>query len=197
MAKARPITNLDAQAPTGTNARLIVRTRLEELYEWVMYVDDPYHVHELHNLRIAAKRLRYTLEVFSQALPEECGIIIKEMQQIQEELGALHDSDVMMALLRLCLGSLDSGTGYENALVNASFQQGKGPSMLNPDMVAHLLDPAHTPSAEQRQGLEHLLFSLQKEREEHYTNFRKHWYQLQERDFRREALAILDNNNSS
>ncbi len=31
MAKAKPITGLDVQAPTGKNARVIARTRLENL----------------------------------------------------------------------------------------------------------------------------------------------------------------------
>ncbi len=60
MAKAKSITGLKRHVPTGVNARIIALTRLEELYSWVEYVDDPYNIYELHNLRIAAKRLRYT-----------------------------------------------------------------------------------------------------------------------------------------
>src|SRR2546428_10712082 len=101
MAKARPITGLDIHAPTGENARIIVRVRLEDMYDWAKYVDDPYRIHELHDLRIAAKRLRYSLEIFADVLPAECAAAIKEVEQIQEDLGALHDSDVMIALLRL------------------------------------------------------------------------------------------------
>jgi len=55
MAKARPITGLDPQAPTGKNARIIAKVRLEDLYSWESYVDNPYSIQELHNLRIAAK----------------------------------------------------------------------------------------------------------------------------------------------
>ena len=46
MAKAKPITGLVPQAPTGKNARVIVRVRLEEMYVWGKYVDQPYHVQE-------------------------------------------------------------------------------------------------------------------------------------------------------
>ena len=109
MAKAKPITGLDPHAPTGKNARIIARVRLEEMYEWDSCVDNPYNIRELHNLRIAAKRLRYTLEIFEEVLPEASKSIVKELEQIQDELGALHDSDVMIALLRLCLGTQDSG----------------------------------------------------------------------------------------
>ncbi|HEV2662771.1 MAG TPA: CHAD domain-containing protein, partial [Ktedonobacteraceae bacterium] len=70
MAKARTVTGLDLQASTSENARLIAQTRLDELYSWEQYVDNPYHIRELHNMRIAAKRLRYTLEIFAEELPE-------------------------------------------------------------------------------------------------------------------------------
>ena len=192
MAKAKPITGLDPRAPTGKNARIIARVRLEEMYEWNSCVDNPYNIRELHNLRIAAKRLRYTLEIFEEVLPEASKSIVKELEQIQDELGALHDSDVMIALLRLCLGSQDSGVAYEDALVDAQKQYSKKQFILPPQLVAVLLDPASAPSAEERYGLERMLFKQEQCREEQYSAFRQHWYQLQARDFRREILDILD-----
>ncbi|HZO71046.1 MAG TPA: CHAD domain-containing protein [Ktedonobacteraceae bacterium] len=191
MAKAKPIGKLNAQAPTGVNARTIARTRLEEMYSWEAYVDNPYRVRELHNLRIAAKRLRYTLEIFQAVLPEVVAPIIKEVEQLQEELGALHDSDVLIALLRLCLGSQDSGTGYEQALMKATHRKGKGRFALNPALVAYLVDPSAAPSSEQRRGLEQLLLSSEHCREEQYSAFLRHWSQLQSRNFRQEILDLL------
>ena len=192
MVKAKPITGLDPRAPTGKNARIIARVRLEEMYKWDRYVDNPYNIRELHDLRIAAKRLRYTLEIFEEVLPEASKSIVKELTQIQDELGALHDSDVMIALLRLCLGTQDSGVAYEDALVDAQKQYSKKQFILPPQLVAVLLDPASAPSAEERYGLERMLFKQEQCREEQYSAFRQHWYQLQARDFRREILDILD-----
>src|SRR5438034_1443222 len=191
MAKAKPITGLDPHAPTGKNARIIARVRLEEMYNWDRYVDNPYNIRELHDLRIAAKRLRYTLEIFEEVLPEASKSIVKELAQIQDELGALHDSDVMIALLRLCMGGEDAGIAYELALVKAGKQKSKGNLLLKPTLVANVLDPDVAPSAEQRYGLEQLLRKQLHAREEHYRMFRKHWYQLQARDFRREILDVL------
>lgn len=192
MAKAKPIRGLDSQAATGENARIIARTRLDELYSWAKYVDNPYHVRELHDLRIAAKRLRYTLEVFEDVLPAASQAVVKELSRIQDEIGALHDSDVMIALLRLCLGSQDSGTAYEEALVGTKKYQRKRGFTLPAELVADLLEPAAAPSAEQRYGLERMLLRQQQNREQQYNDFRQHWYQLQARDFRREILAMLD-----
>lgn len=192
MAKAKPITGLVAQAPTGKNARIIVKARLEEMYVWDKYVDQPYRVHELHNLRIAAKRLRYTFEVFEDFLPEKCKAIVEEIAQIQDEIGAVHDSDVMIALLRLCLGSQDSGVAYEQALVEVEKQGSKKEVLVPPAMVADLVDPGVVPTAEQRYGLEEMLLKQQQMREERFAAFHQHWSRLQARDFRREILEILD-----
>lgn len=195
MAKAKPVTGLNIHAPTGDNARIIAKVRLDELYSWEQYVENPYYVRELHDLRIAAKRLRYTLEVFEDVLPEACGHIIKELEQIQEELGNLHDSDVMIALLRLCLGSQDSGAMYEQALAHASGakKQTKGEKvLLSPELVRDLVDLSVVPRIEERYGLEQLLHRQEQRREELYAAFRQHWYQLQARNFRREILAVLE-----
>src|SRR5579859_3717788 len=192
MAKARPIKGLNARAPTGQNARIIAKVRLEELYSWKEYVDNPYYVRELHNLRIAAKRLRYTLEVFEEVLPAACHTIVKELTSVQDELGTLHDSDVMIALLRLCLGSQDSGTAYEEALLDTTKHQNKKGFTLPADLVADLLEPRVAPTAEERYGLERMLLRQQQQREEQYSGFRQHWYRLQAQDFRREILGILD-----
>src|SRR5437667_3557123 len=192
MAKAKPITGLDVQAPTGKNARIIAKVRFEEMYEWDRYADNPYHVRELHNLRIAAKRLRYTLEIFEDVLPPACQSIADELSQIQDELGALHDGDVMIALLRLCMGGEDAGIVYEQALVKAGKQKSNGKLLLQPALVAAVLDPDVAPSARQRYGLEQLSLKQLQLREERYRAFRQHWYLLQARDFRREILDVLN-----
>jgi hypothetical protein len=192
MAKASPIKGLSPQAPLVENARVIATSRLEDMYRWSSFVDQPYAVHELHNLRIAIKRLRYTLELFSAALPAQTAIIVHELTQLQDELGELHDCDVMIALLRLCLGGQDGGAGYEYALVQARQRAKKGPFNLPPTLVATLLDAETAPGAQERYGLEQLLLGLQQRREKLYNEFRQHWYHLQARDFRREILSMLN-----
>lgn len=191
MAKAKVITNIYAHAPTGINARIIAKTRLEEMYAWDVYVDDPHNVHELHNMRIAAKRLRYTFEIFEETFPQERASIIQEITRIQEELGAIHDSDVMVALLRLCLGSYDSGANYEYALKSVAEEQ-RGKAMVNPALLAALVDPQTPPSAEDREGLESLVDSTQKKREEQYTAFHRYWNQLKEQDFQHKVIVLLN-----
>jgi hypothetical protein len=97
--------------PYGTvteNARRIVRARLTELYIWAQYTRDARRVREQHQMRIAAKRLRYTLELFRDFLPEGTGECIKALKGLQDDLGLLHDCDVLIAILRSALLAPDA-----------------------------------------------------------------------------------------
>ena len=137
MAKAKAITYLDAQAPLATNARLIARERLAELYQWEQAVEDPGNVRGLHDMRIAAKRLRYTFEIFEDVLPAAGKAIVEELTRLQDELGELHDSDVMVALLQMRLENrqAENGTGAK--------------PLVSADMASYLLgadaSPTHCP----------------------------------------------------
>jgi CHAD domain-containing protein len=184
MAKAKPVSGLHPRSPTGKNARIIARARLEEMYTWARYADKSHRVQELHDLRIAAKRLRYSLEVFEEFLPRECQAIVQELAQLQEELGLLHDSDVIIALLRL----QGSGATPAGPLADTDENDGLAP----PALLADLLDPARVPEEAQRYGLDQKLLREQLVREQRYTAFQRHWRQLQERNFRREILDTLD-----
>jgi CHAD domain-containing protein len=54
----------------------------------------------LHRLRIAGKRLRYTLEFFEEVLAPQTGDLIKQMKKLQDHLGDLQDAVVASELLR-------------------------------------------------------------------------------------------------
>ena len=77
--------------------------------------------------------------------------------QLQEELGDFHDSDVMIALLRLCLGSYDTATIPEAMHLNGNKQHVHEKSLVSPELIADLLDPTVALSVEERYGLEHFL----------------------------------------
>lgn len=95
MVKARKVKGLDSEDSVVENARRIIGTRLDEMLSFSEYVDDPANITEIHNLRIAAKRLRYTLELFRFAFPSKIGGLIDEVKTIQEHIGNMHDADVM------------------------------------------------------------------------------------------------------
>jgi CHAD domain-containing protein len=66
-------------------------------------------VETIHQLRIAAKWLRYTLEFFREALGPEADLLIPRVVALQDHLGWLHDADVTIALTRQFLVA-NSGT---------------------------------------------------------------------------------------
>lgn len=63
----------------------------------------PRAAEELHRLRIAAKRLRYAVELFALCLRDEAKNICQEISRLQDALGELHDCDVWLDELRAAL----------------------------------------------------------------------------------------------
>ena len=95
MAKALPVYAVNPQGALAQNAPLILHTRLEEMLRFEGFISDPARVDELHNMRIAAKRLRYTLEIFAPCFPgKDFSKIADQVKSIQEQIGEIHDADV-------------------------------------------------------------------------------------------------------
>jgi CHAD domain-containing protein len=76
-----------------------IRLRLEEFLAYEPHVAHPERAVELHQMRIAAKHLRYTLEVFDPPYERALRKPIKIVKEIQELLGEVHDCDVWQAFL--------------------------------------------------------------------------------------------------
>ena len=57
-------------------------------------------IETVHQLRIASKWLRYTLEFFREALGPEVDLLIPRVVALQDHLGWLHDADVTIAITR-------------------------------------------------------------------------------------------------
>jgi CHAD domain-containing protein len=72
-------------------------TILDRLKEFEKLSDSLYHplkVKPLHKMRIAAKRLRYALELFEQCWGKPIALLARQVAAIQSDLGELHDCDV-------------------------------------------------------------------------------------------------------
>lgn len=75
-------------------SQAIILERLKELEDLSDCLFRPFDVEELHEMRIAAKRLRYTLELFQQCWGHSIAPYAKRMARIQSALGEVHDCDV-------------------------------------------------------------------------------------------------------
>jgi len=93
------------QMPFLAMAGYTIDLRLYEMQAFVPYLATPDHVIELHEMRIAAKRLRYTLEIFAApyaeqtAFAENYSAALAQVKAVQEALGNLHDADVLVPRL--------------------------------------------------------------------------------------------------
>jgi CHAD domain-containing protein len=101
----------DVHSRAGYAAGLAnVSLRVMETLKLEEYVADPQAKDKHHALRIAVKRLRYTLEAFKPLFDDQLKKEIGELKEIQDLLGAMHDCDVWLAGIEeigrdICLAS--------------------------------------------------------------------------------------------
>ncbi|MBI3946926.1 MAG: CHAD domain-containing protein [Armatimonadetes bacterium] len=76
-----------------------VARRLEEMLAYEPYVSKPECAEELHAMRIAAKRLRYTMELFAPLYEDGLKPPLQGVRALQELLGDIHDCDVWVSAL--------------------------------------------------------------------------------------------------
>ena len=75
-------------------AKAIIRERLSELEKLSDSLFRPLKIDELHEMRIAAKRLRYAIELFQDCMDSSVVKFAKDASQLQSSLGRVHDCDV-------------------------------------------------------------------------------------------------------
>jgi hypothetical protein len=93
--KAGKVKGLDPGSPLRSNTALIVHARLEELLSLADSALDPGASVAQHDMRIAAKRLRYVLEITGGCFGREAKVARGAAKKLQSMLGDIHDCDVM------------------------------------------------------------------------------------------------------
>lgn len=84
--------------------REIIAKSLQEFWHLSESLYNPFNSEDLHKLRIAAKRLRYAIELFTFCWSEQISPFAKEITEMQTFLGELHDCDVWIENLKKRLG---------------------------------------------------------------------------------------------
>ena len=96
-----------ARQPTYMKmSRTIILNLLKEFETLSSGLFKPLDVDSLHDMRIAAKRLRYSLELFQPCWGKEFGSYAKRAARIQSALGELHDCDVWIESLGEQIGEV-------------------------------------------------------------------------------------------
>ena len=95
--KARKV-KLDPDASFEEGLRKTLAVRVRELDSFAGAAQDPAEDKALHNMRIAAKRVRYVLEVAEPVLPAaKRGVTAAK--KLQDVLGEIHDCDELLPVI--------------------------------------------------------------------------------------------------
>ena len=94
--KAREVEGLDPDGPLVDNMRPVILVRLDEVYRFAGAAQDPENIDESHDMRIAAKRVRYLLELSEPLFGEPIKRAAKAIRGLQDVLGDIHDCDELI-----------------------------------------------------------------------------------------------------
>jgi hypothetical protein len=170
--KARRVKGLDPAGPLADNAELIVRTRLAELCGFMPKAADPSEVKALHDMRIAAKRLRYILEVTGPVFGEYAETAVKYAKALQDLLGEIHDCDEQGPAVAAVLEELVDDDA------RALAERHAGAADLDPSAVRRA--PHHAAYS----GVAALLVHLRARRAVLFANFLELWADYERKGFR-------------
>ena len=94
--RARKVKGLKPGMRLDDAAQRIVAVRLDELCSFMPAAADPDEVAMLHDMRIAAKRLRYVLELTDVCFGPYASKAAKRAKELQDLIGEIHDCDVTL-----------------------------------------------------------------------------------------------------
>jgi hypothetical protein len=167
--KARRVKKLDPAASLAENAARIVKVRLAELRSFAPRAIDKRKVKAQHDMRIAAKRLRYVLEATELCFGRPGQTARRRARDLQEVLGELHDCDVMLPRVREHLEEL---RGRDADAIRA---RAGNATDLNPRLVAR------APHRTAYRGLDSLAVYVEARRKLLFERFCELWEEQQKK----------------
>ena len=167
--KARRVKKLDPGAPLAEIAARIVKVRLDELRSFAPRAIDKHKVKAQHDMRIAAKRLRYVLEATEFCFGRPGETARRRARDLQDVLGELRDCEVMLPRVREHLEEL-----REQDADAIRARAGDAPD-LDPRLVAQ------APHRTAYRGLDSLAVYIEARRKLLFDRFCELWRQQEEK----------------
>jgi hypothetical protein len=178
--KARKVKGVDPDGMAAGEVAKIIAVRLDELCSFMPAARDPAAVHTLHDMRIAAKRLRYVLELFAPSFGAEADDARKQAKKLQDLLGEIHDCDVTRPRIR--------ALGDELRAEDARFVlEAAGPDAKDLDVAL----AGQAPHRAAYRGLDTLDVALAARRELLFARFLDRWDKLERKGFRERLEAAI------
>jgi CHAD domain-containing protein len=165
-------------------AREILDERLRDVQELSKGLFQPFETVPLHEMRIAAKRLRYALELFTPCLGEALKPFCKEIARMQDSLGELHDCDVWIVEI----GTAPRETAEEK--IDVESPGGKAQEGISSNDGA---GAAEGGGDVEHQALFWLLDYFVKERTEHFRAALERWREWRATGFQKRLVAAIHN----
>ena len=182
MSRAWAVEDIDPDAPVIDNARRVLAVRIAEIYSFEPIVSHPELSVALHDMRISAKRLRYTLELFRPQFGKAGERQIERVKAIQELLGTLHDHDVRIDLI---------GDELSQLMVEQSRQTRTDIAEASADELTGIAAAAlRPPPDDPRRGLIALLGREHAARRAVYAQFRELWDTYAGDGMRRDLVTL-------
>lgn len=176
--RARKVKGLEPDGTLGDNALRIVRVRVAELCSFATDARDPANGAALHDMRIAAKRVRYVLELTAPALGPGARRGAEQAKRLQTLLGDVHDCDELIRSVREHVKRLRAEDA--TAVIELAGEEAD-------DIEASAARGA--PNRTRYRGLESLHTYLRARREVLHARFLREWGGLERRGF---WLRLLD-----
>jgi len=184
MARAIRVRGIRPKDSLRENAQKIIPTRLTELLSWRKALLDPTAIQDLHNMRIAAKRLRYALEMFEICFPD-AKPALDQLTEIQESIGDIHDLDVLIDLMRERLRGLDTATEHAAVKIMES-------DLPSSDKSNKLRQALYSQARDRKRlGLIGLIADNVVERSRQFASFQERWGGVALDSFASELLAAV------
>jgi CHAD domain-containing protein len=192
MARPLPVPGVEPDGRLRANARRILAMRIGEVYSYDGLVLDPANVTELHDMRIACKRLRYLLEIFGCAFGGDLEPFLEEVKGLQDLLGEIHDCDVQVPMLEEHLRWLgrQESQAARRLVAAGSRRRTRG---QDPEADFRRFQKAFAASrrSDERPGIHALIARRRSERDELYRRFLVEWRRLRAERFRARLEAAL------
>jgi len=167
--KARKVKNLDPSGTLAENAARIVLVRVDGLRSFAGDALEPDASVTQHNMRIAAKRLRYVLEATGFCFGRPAATARRRTKELQDLLGEIHDCDVMLPRL----------ARHRRALRLADAEAVRTRAGRDPDLDPKLA--ARAPHRTAYRGLDVLEVYLRARRALLFDRFTELWTESEER----------------
>jgi CHAD domain-containing protein len=143
-------------------ARSTLLARLKELESTSLSLYKPQKTKPLHEMRIAAKRLRYSMELFAPCWGSRLDVFSRRVVQMQSSLGELHDCDLWIEHFGNRLSRLRKKANSERAT-----------------------------SENERDAMIWLLSHFSKLRAKHFRATFKGWHECEKKDFGNRLIGTV------